>query len=419
MSERDRGKPPEPLRDPDFARFWTADAMTTMGIFTTTIAVDILIVQVLHASESQVGLIRAVQFLPYLLVGLLAGALVDRWRRRPTLILTNVGAGLSLLVIPLLWALDGLTLPAVGTVLFIMGTFAVFRAAAEQTYVPDLVSRDALIAANARMGQSATVAETSGPALGGALVGWISAPFALGVNAATYLMSAWAVASIKTPEPPPPPKRKLTILRDVDQGVRFMYRHRTLAPLAVSTHIWFIANSAAITVFALFALFALRHLGLSAFLYGVVLACAGAGGLIGAFCAPALGRWVGEGSAMVVGRTLTPLAWIGVVLIPDAEFWSVVLLALAKGLYGFGMGLENPAEMGYWQAVTPRAILGRVNATRRSANRTMAVVGSLSSGVLAGTLGYRPTLSIAVAVFIIALAIIVFSPVRGARAEQN
>lgn len=414
-SEPARGQQPEPLRNPDFARFWAADAITTLGIFTTGVAVDVLVVQVLHASETEVGLIRAVQFLPYLVVGLLAGTLVDRWRRRPTLILTNLGAGLCLLVIPLFWALGWLTLPAVATVLFIMGSFGVFRAAAEQTYVPDLVTRDALITANARIGQAATVSETSGPALGGALVGLISAPFALGVNAASNLIAVWTLASIKTPETLPDSKERLTIFSDIGQGVRFMYRHRTLAPLALSTHVWFIANSAAITVFALFAL---RQLGLSPALYGVVLACAGIGGLVGAFCAPKLARSMGEGPVIVVGRTITPLAWSGVVLIPDAEFWSVMLLALAKALYGFGLGLENPAEMSYWQAVTPREILGRVNATRRSANRTMAVVGSLSSGVLAAVLGYRTTIWIAVMVFVIAIAVIVFSPVRQARVAQ-
>lgn len=407
-----RGEHSEPLRNPDFLCFWSADAISTLGIFTTAVAVDVLVVQVLEASESEVGLIRAVQFLPYLLVGLLAGALVDRWRRRPTLIITNLGGALALLIIPLLWAANMLSLPGVAAVLFLIGTLSVFRAAAEQSYVPDLVSRDSLIVANARIGQAATVAETSGPAIGGALVSLVSAPFVLLVNAVSHLAAAWTIASIRTPEHRPDGPEKLTILSDIRQGVRFTYRHRTLAPLAISTHIWFIANSAAMTVFALFAL---RHLGLSPLIYGVVLACAGLGGLVGAFCAPALARRLGEGSAIVVGRTFTPLAWFGIVLVPNAELWSVVCLALAKALYGFGMGLENPPEMGYWQAVTPRNLLGRINATRRSANRTMAVLGALAGGLLAGTIGYRETLWLAIMIFLVAVAIILFSPLRRAR----
>lgn len=411
--EPSRGR--EPLKIPGFARFWSAGTVGFFGISIAGVAIDVLVVQELAATEAEVGVVRAVQFLPYLLVGLIAGALVDRWPRRVTLVGTHLGSGLALLLIPILWLTDQLSLPLLAAVLFGVGVFGVFTAAVEQSYIPDLVPRESLVAANARVGQSMTVTQTSGPALAGLLVGWLSAPFTLLITAVTHLVASATVATIKVPEERGDNPGKLRVLRSISEGVRFIYRHRTLAPLGISTHVWFLANSAAVTAFALFAL---RELGLSPFIYGIVLACAGVGGLIGAFCAPPLTRLIGDGWVVVVSSLIAPLAWTGIVLIPHAEPWAVVCLGLAKTLYGFGLALSDPAELSYRQTATPRAMLGRVNATMRSANRTMAMLGALGGGVLAGVIGYRGTIGVAIAVFIIALVIVAASPMRTARSTE-
>lgn len=402
----------EPLKVPGFARFWSAGTASFFGISIAGVAVDVLVVQELHATEAEVGIIRAVQFLPYLLVGLLAGALVDRWPRHTTLVGTHICSGLTLLLIPILWLTGQLNLPVLATLLFGVGVFGVFTAAVEQSYIPDLVPRESLVTANARVGQSMTVTQTSGPALAGVLVGWLTAPFTLLITAVTHLVASATVATIRVPEQRPDHPEKLRVFRSISEGVRFIYRQRTLAPLGISTHVWFLANSAAVTAFALFAL---RELGLSPFIYGIVLACAGVGGLIGAFCAPPLTRLIGDGWVVVVSNLIAPLAWAGLMLIPHAEPWAVVCLALAKTLYGFGLALSDPAELSYRQTVTPRNMLGRVNATMRSANRTMAMMGALAGGVLAGLIGYRGTIGMAIAVFILALVIVAASPMRTAR----
>ncbi|OSM43526.1 MFS transporter [Nesterenkonia sp. PF2B19] len=121
MGEREtRPAPAEPLRRRPFLRFFSADAITAAGLSISVVAVDVLVVQVLEATEQQVGLIRAVQFLPYLLLGLLAGALVDRWPRRPVLVVSHAAAGLALLTVPMLWWLGHLTLPTTAAVLFLV-----------------------------------------------------------------------------------------------------------------------------------------------------------------------------------------------------------------------------------------------------------------------------------------------------------
>jgi MFS family permease len=164
-------------------------------------------------------------------------------------------------------------------------------------------------------------------------------------------------------------------------------------------------------------LFVLRELGLNTAGYGLVLAAAGAGGFVGALAAPRVGRRLREGNAIILGRSLCTTAWLAMTLTPQlGPTGTLLFVCSAQLLYGVAMGLEDPNEMGYWQAVTPREMLGRVNATRRSANRSTAVIGALLGGLLAALLGFRGTLVTVTAVFLIASLVAALSPLRGARA---
>ncbi|MDR7254127.1 MFS family permease [Nocardioides sp. BE266] len=403
----------EPLRSPAFRTYWFATTVGFLGLSFTSLAVDVLVIRGLDASEVGVGVVRASQYLPYLLIGLVAGAYVDRWRRRPTLVVANLAQGALLLLLPLLWWLDALTVWAVAGVLLAAGIGAVFAAAAEQSYLPDLVPRDELVAANARLGQAMTVSQSAGPPLAGAFLAGLGASAALVTGALARLVTAVLVLRIPHDEPPPAPTGRPHLRRDIATGLAFIYRHPILAPLAISTHTWFLANSIATTVLGLFVL---RGLDLGATAYGFVLAAAGVGGFVGAVCAPALGRRIGEGDAVIIGRAMCTVAWLAVALTPDlggAAAASYVCGALL--LYGLAMGLEDPNEMGYWQSLTPRDVLGRVNATRRSANRSIAVVGALLGGVLASVVGYRGTLVGVTVAFAVACLVVVLSPLRGER----
>jgi predicted MFS family arabinose efflux permease len=371
------------------------------------------VIQELHASEIEVGVVRAAQFVPYLLIGLVAGALVDRWRRRPTLVVTNLAQGVLLLLLPTLWWFDVLTVWVVAGVLLTAGTFSVFAAAAEQSYLPDLVPRPSLVVANARLGQSRTVAQSAGPPLAGAIVAWLGVASTLFLGALTRIVAAALVSRVPDEEPAAEVPQRLMLRRDIGAGLTFIYRHRILAALALSTHIWFLANSIAMTVLGLFVL---RQLGLTAAGYSLVLAAAGVGGFLGAVCAPSLGRRLHEGNAIIAGRVLCTAAWLAMSATPELGATSTLLFVCAAQLvYGFAMALEDPKEMGYWQAATPREMLGRVNATRRSANRSTAVVGALLGGLVAAALGYRGTLIGVAAVFLVASLVAALSPLRGAR----
>lgn len=404
----------EPLGLPGFRLFWLASTAGFLGIAVTAMAIDVLVVNSLGATEFEVGIVKAAQFVPYVLVGLVAGVVVDRWRRKPALVAAHAVQGLLLLLLPVLWWFNSLNVWTVAFVLMAVGTFGIVSAAAEQSLLVDLVETGALVDANARLGQSMTVTQSAGPPLGGLIIGLLGVGSALTAGALTRILAAVMISRVPVDEPTQGHVARQRVLADMMVGLRFIYRHRTLAPLAVSTHVWFLANSIALTVLALLAL---RDLELSGAQYGVVLAAVGAGGFLGAMIAPRVGRRLGEGNVMIISRALCAVAWLAALLAPAGinPLIAAVCLGAAMFIYGLAMGVEDPNEMSYWQALTPRRLLGRVNASRRTVNRSVAVAGALIGGILVASVGTRPALAVVVSIFLVATCIAALSPLRGAR----
>ena len=214
-----------------FRRFWVASTVSAFGTYVTTVALQVLVVDDLGGSATDVGLVNAARWAPYLLVGLLVGVLADRLRRRPVLVATDLGRAVVLGGIPLLAALDRLTLPALLALVATLGLLSLANDAAHQSFLPRLVPRTGLSRANARLQQSDAAAQTSGPALGGALVAVLGAPAAVLVDAASYLASGVLTATIRTVEPAPE-RQQRHLRRELGEGVAWVYRHRTLGPLA-------------------------------------------------------------------------------------------------------------------------------------------------------------------------------------------
>ena len=403
---------------PDFTRFWVAATVSGFGSHITTMALQVLVVLSLHGSATDVGVLNAARWTPYLLLGLVVGSLVERRGRRPVLVVTDLARAALLLSIPALWLVDELSLVVLAAVMVVFGTMSLLNDAASQSFLPRLVPGSSLLAANARLDQSASVAQTSGPVVAGGLVTAIGAPAAVLVDAVSYLVSAVATAAIRTPEPAPAGDGgSRSLRRDIGDGLRWTYRHRMLAPIVLSTHGWFLCNSVVTTVFVPFALL---RLGLSPFELGVTLAAAGVGGLLGSLVSTRVGlRW-GAGRTVIACRAVMPLAW-GVIVLAPAQAHGhapVLALVLAGGgqlLVGLAMGVENANEMAWQQAVTPDELQGRMNATRRSVNRAMIVVGAPLGGLLADTVGFRPVMGVAVAGFAVVAAGLAASPFRHAR----
>lgn len=415
-------RPPqrEVLRNPAFALFWSAVTLRGFGGAISAVAVQVLIVTVLNSTPVEIGVLNALGVAPYLVLGLIVGALMDRWRRQRVLLITTVGRALLLTAIPVLLLLDALGFWSLAVILLAQGVLTLFAQSAEQPLLPRLVPRESLVPANARLGQSDAVVGTAGPALGGVLLNLVGAPILFAFDALINAVSALVQSRIVVKEPKPEPRAAgRHIGHDILEGMRFTYRHRTLRPLALSVHTWFLANSIVTTVFAVFVL---RELHLPAWAFGVALTAGGMGGFLGALIAPWLGERFGAGRAILLGRALVVLPWLMLAVLPvDAGSGIGPLLSLvsaAQFLYGLAMGIEDANDTGYRQSVAPDAIQGRMNSTIRTVNRVIFFVGALLAGAMATFFGYHLTLTIAAIIFAAAALVVLISPLRAARYEE-
>jgi MFS family permease len=403
------------FRIPGYFAFWSAYTVSGFGTYVTTFALQVLVLLTLHGSAADVGLLNAARWLPYLLLGLIVGAVVDRRRRKPILIGTDLARAVLLGVIPILYVVGWLNIAVLLIFVMCFGVFSLFSDAASQSFLPRVVPRRSLLAAHARTDQSDAVAQTSGPLVAGGLVTLLGAPVAVLVDAASYLFSALAVFRIRVAEPPPGTDQPRKLRAEIAEGLRWVYQHRVLGPMAIGSHAWFLFNSMLGTVFVSFALLGLH---LTAFQFGITLTAAGLAGLAGSTLSTRLGMLWGAGRTVILCDALMALGWAVIAFVPTSskQAWIVIaVLAAGQGLYGLGLGLSNANEMGYRQGVTPDHLQARMNATIRSANRAMIVIGAPLGGFLAVAIGYQPTLWIAIAGFVVVTVFLAASPFRNAR----
>lgn len=414
------GRSREVLRLRPFALFWSATTIRAFGSAIAGVAFQVLIVTVLNATALEISILSALSVLPYLFLGLIVGALMDRWRRQRTLVVTSVGRAVVLASVPVLLLFDALTIWSLAVVILTLGVLVLFAHSAEQPLLPRIVPRESLVMANARLGQSDTVAGTAGPALGGALLNLVAAPLLFAFDAVINAVSAILQSRIAVEEAKPAPRVSgRHIGHDIAEGWRYTYRHRTLRPLAISVHLWFLGNSIVAT---LFGVLVLRELAVPAWAFGITLTAAGLGGFLGALFAPRIGARIGAGRAILLGRALVVVPWMTLALAPLSASTALVVLiavlAAAQFLYGLSMGIEDANDTGYRQAVAPDAIQGRMNSTIRTMNRVVFFFGALLAGALATTFGYTLTIGIGAAIFAVAALVVLVSPLRTARHDD-
>ena len=407
---------------PGFRRFWWGEAISGFGSAVTLLALQTLVVVNLQGGAVQVGWLNSARWLPYLILGLVVGALVDRARRRPLMVATDVTRAVLLTSIPLAWALDLLTFPLLLIIVVVFGAVSLVNDAASMSFVPRLVPRAQLQRAHARLDGADAVAQTAGPAVAGALIRVIGAPLSVLVDAVTYVFSAVMVATLRTvPEPPSTSSARLSAQRlaaEIGEGARWVYGGSGLRRLAVSTHVWFAAQAVLLVVMAPYAYLQLR---LSAFQLGLVFATAGVGALLGATVSTAIGHRLGTGGAIICSYAVSS---VGVVIMLSAgqlpAIWAAfVVLALGQLCHGWAMGVSNSHEMSYRQALTPDGLQARTNTTMRSLNRAVLVVVSPLAGLAAARFGFGPALIACAAIFACAAMILVLSPFRRASVDEQ
>lgn len=398
---------------PPFFRYWRATAVSGLGTYVTVFALQALVVLTLDGTASDVGLLNAARWLPYLTFGLVVGALVDGRRRLPLMVRTDLVQAFLLLLVPLLWWLDVLSLPVLLVVVFAYGTAAVVNMAATMSFLPRLVERSQLQPAHARVDGADAVASMSGPALGGLLVSAVGAPLTVVLDAATYLYSALTLRRIAVDEPPP--RTGVTarqLLGEIKEGVRWAYGRSGLRTLAIATHGWFVGNA---VVGVVVAPYAFLVLDLSAAQLGLVGAVGGLGALIGATVTTAVGRRLGTGRTIIACHLLTTVG-VAVMALAAESSYAAWVLGLGQAGYGMAMGMSNSHEMSYRQLVTPDGLQARTNTTLRSLNRAVVVVVAPVAGFLADAVGMQTMLVAAAATFAVVATGLAATSFRAVRA---
>jgi MFS family permease len=373
-------------RRPDFVKLWGSLTITHFGGQITFLALPLTAALMLNATPFEVGILTALEALPYPLFGLFAGVLVDRARKLPVIIMCDVGRGLALLAIPICAWFGVLSMAVLYVTGFFVGLLSVIGWPAYQVFMTERVGRENLVEANAKIGISDSAAQLMGPGIAGALIQWLTAPIAILLDAVSFFASAWMLRGIP-PAPTDAPKAVARSVREeIREGLVTIWQNRTLRALVWSIALWQVFRHAFI---AIVVLFAARELGFSAGHVGVLFMLAGLGSLAAAGAVAPLNARFGMGPTMLGGIALTGVAWIvmGAAMGPA---WAASLL------FGGGMFLLDLGAMIFFinyltlrQASAPDRLLGRVTATMICLTVATAPLGGLAGGWIAEHFGLR------------------------------
>ena len=396
----------------DFLRLWTGDSISQIGTMVSLIALPLLAIQVLDATPFEVGLLTASETAAFLLVGLPAGAWVDRVRRRNVLIVGDVGRALLVGSLPLAWYLELLTLPQLYVVGLLTGVLTVFFDVAYQSYLPSLVGRDHLVEGNAKLEASRSVSQIAGPSIGGLLVQWLTAPYALLVDALSYLWSALWVGAIATREERPERAPDRHLGREIREGLHFVLRHRLLRAITTTTGTSNLFSTILNTAFII-VLADQAELDLSAGTIGLVFTIGSVGGLLGAVVAEPVARRVGQGPTIWLSALATAPFALAAPLVQRG--WSLWAVAACYAVIGFLVVIYNITQVSFRQGLCPERLLGRMNATIRFLVWGTMPLGGLIAGVLGSTIGVRATMWVGAIGMALAFLPAFLSPLRTMR----
>ncbi|MER5884863.1 MFS transporter [Streptomyces sp. NPDC001941] len=367
-----------------FGRLWTAQTVSSLGDGVSHAALPLLALT-LTRDPLALAVVTAAGTLPWLLFGVLGGALVDRWDRRRTMWVADVLRAVLLAVPAGAAALDALSIPLLAAVAFLLGIGGLFFDTAATAYLPDLLGRDTALLerANSRLRGAQTAASGfAGPPAGSALLA-LGRAVPLLADAVSFAVSALLVRSLPA-TPRPVPQVRESLLRQARAGASYVFRDRLLLGLALRPAV---GNVAFVAVETVLALFAHDRLGTGTLGFGLLLTAEATGGLLGAAVASFLGRWLGTGTALTCTAALEGLAVLGLAAAPNAY-----VAGLALAVCGAGMGATMVLAPSLRQAVVPAHLMGRVASTSRMLAMCAAPFGAFLGGWLATAYDVRTPL---------------------------
>lgn len=382
-------------RHSDFMRLWAAQTVSSIGARIAREGLALASVLTIDAKPFQLGILAALIMGPSVVVGFFAGGFVDRSRKRAIMVGTDVIRALVLLSVPVAAWFHILRMEQLYVVGALIGGANILFDISDHAYLPHLIGRDALMEGNTKLSTTESLAEVGGPALAGILVQALTAPFAIAVNAATYVVSALFLGGIATKEPVPEnAKIRPTLLSDLAEGYSAMAATPILRPLLFMS----IVSPLFGGVFsALYVIFAIKTLGLSPALMGFTVAVGGIGSLAGTAISRRLAAWLGIGRAIVLGFVVSAVSSIFVPLASGPLVLKLASLMVAQ-FVGDSMAVAAmiPAAS-LRQSLIPRDRLGRAAAFLSVGAGASAVIGALTGGALGSAFGPRVALFASVA----------------------
>lgn len=395
-------------RQPDFIKLWVGQAISNFGSHITWQALPLTALLVLGASPTELGLLAAAGAAPVLFFGLVAGVWVDRLARRPLMIIADLGRMLLLGSVPVAALLGMLTLWQLFVVAALVGALTVFFDVADQSYLPTLVEHDQILEGNSKLTASKSLAEITGQPIGGLLVQVLTAPFAIAVDAASFLVSAVSLLLIRKPEKRPAPAESESMLAEAFEGLRVCFGDKIQCALVCSDiQRAFFGNF----IGTLYMVLVIRELQMPVWVTGVLVGVGGISSLAGSVMAERITRRFGIGKSLIGSAVLTTLLLF---LLPAAAgpFWLAFGLLVLSQAGDMGWSVFYINQTSLRQSITPAHQLGRVNASVYFLGGVAGLVGSIIGGVLGDLIGVRLTFLIAAIGFVIALGWLIFSPVR-------
>ncbi len=401
-------------RNANFANLWGAATISTFGSLVTRTALPFTAILLLDASPSAVGVLRVAELLPGFLFGLVAGAWVDRLRRKPIMIATDVGRALLLVTIPLAAFLGWLGLGQLYVIAALVSVLSVFFDVAYQSFLPSLVRNDELVEANSKLSAAMSVAEASAFSAAGWLIQILTAPVAMLVDAVTFIVSAGLVARIREPEleiESSPADSRSSIASEVVAGLREVWGQPILRGMVVAG---LAQNLAFGLVGTVFLLYVNQEIGFDPGILGMIFAVGGMSSFLGAMIAGRLPRF-GIGAVMVTSLLLAALGEAFVPLATAANAVGLLFLVGQQIVADSALTVYDINQVSLRQAITPAHILGRVNASVRVTEFGAVLLGTVIAGYIGETVGLRETLWLGVALSLLAAMALALSPVRAVR----
>ncbi|MGK5681959.1 MFS transporter [Actinoplanes sp. URMC 104] len=398
------------LRDVAFRRYWSAQTVSLVGDQIAVLAVPLLAVLAVDAGPAEMGLLTAAGLLPNLFLSLPAGAWADRRPdKRRIMIVADLCRAVLLLSVPALWWAGAVTLPVLITVAFLSGAFTVLFEVAHAGLFSALVRRPDYVDANALLNGSRAFSFVAGPSLGGLLVQWLTAPFALLAEVLTYLASAAFLTRVPVPRAAPAAPSTPT---GMTAGVRYVARSAVLRALLLGATTLNLFNY---MFAALWVLYVTTSLHVSPGVLGLVVGLGALGGLLGAAVTAPLSRRIGLGPAVILGYLLFPAPLILVPLVEGPQWLILAALVTAEFFSAFGVMVLDITGGSAQTAATPPSMLAVVSGFKRTVNYGIRPVGALLGGALGTAIGVRPSLWVATVGALLGVLWVFFSPLRKMR----